>query len=703
MERRNMCTASRVVLAVFCIGIFFVGSSAIVYGAGFPAQMVNLPDGVGNNSALADDDVPEVTARVARISFLIGEAKIKRADSDEWEIATLNLPIVENDEIATGQNSRLEIQFDKDQHLRIAENSFLKITNLKDQGIAVSISLGTMSVRILSFDIGNSYFEIDAPKTTLAIQRAGSYRIDAGNDGDTQVRLSVTDSGEARVYSDDAGFTIQDGRTATIFIGGRFAGEWEMANARQFSDDFDNWTSARDNTVAAQLKDAYYDKYYDDDIYGAEDLDDNGDWVNTSSYGYVWRPSRSAISRYADWSPYRYGHWRWVGPFGWTWVNDEPWGWATYHHGRWFYDSGYWNWSPYGYYRQARSWWSPALVVISVVNNNICWYPLPYRRARYDYNWRYQRDHRRHPAGDRDDIAKVRPRPTQTPLGPPVRGGIYRKDGPIDELDKVPVNGVITIAKKDFGTTARTGRGATDDIARTVLSKRLEGPPDVELPAYSDVNRRFSRDIVTERPKADVTAKQIKLGAAERKSNSSLDQELRTKRFYGGREPGLDTNPPERVKGLKGGSFEPRKTGVIDRNPVLRQNDGEKVVTRRDSPRFDPPADIEAPRKTSPVRTPPYRQPPTPKDSPRFEPPAEIEAPRKAPPVRTPPYRQPPTPKDSPRFEATPEREKPKNVSPPQRQPTRREPPARSEPKQDEKPAPAKMKEYKKPNEPGRS
>ena len=92
----------------------------------------------------------------------------------------------------------------------------------------------------------------------------------------------------------------------------------------------------------------YYDKYYDRDIYGAEDLSDYGEWIYTRKYGYVWKPYPHGDKHYADWSPYRYGNWRWIPPYGWTWVNDEPWGWATYHHGRWIFADGYWAWTPYG-------------------------------------------------------------------------------------------------------------------------------------------------------------------------------------------------------------------------------------------------------------------------------------------------------------------------------------------------------------------
>src|SRR4051812_11952863 len=88
-----------------------------------------------------------VTARAGRISFQRGEAQIKRLGSQDWERTGLNLPIVEGDQITTGAGVRIEIQFSRDTFLRLAENSYLKITTLRDEGIAVSLSEGTMSIR----------------------------------------------------------------------------------------------------------------------------------------------------------------------------------------------------------------------------------------------------------------------------------------------------------------------------------------------------------------------------------------------------------------------------------------------------------------------------------------------------------------------------------------------------------------------------
>mgnify|MGYP006171352133 CR=1 FL=1 len=394
-----------------------------------------------------DDDIPEVTDRVARVSYVEGDVRLRRADSEEWEKVVLNLPIVEGDEIFSEEDSRFEIQFSGVQHLRATENTYIRIVTQNDDGIAVSVPQGSVNIFLTEFDKETSFFEIDAPQTTIAMQSAGSYRIDAGQPGDESVRVRVENDGEARVYSLSSGFTLQSGRAATVMTGGQFAGEWRLEDSGLFADRFDSWTAERERVIADRLANANYDEYYDDDIYGAEELNDYGDWVHTSDYGYVWRPWRSSISGWADWSPYRYGTWRWVDPFGWTWVNDEPWGWATYHYGRWVWYNGYWHWAPYSYYRTSRSWWRPALVVFTTWGNNYCWYPLPYRYAYYNYNRHYYSRYPRKPRGNRPGTGVPAPSPTPAPSGPggpvmtPAERLAWRTTPP---LQMIPPTGVVT-------------------------------------------------------------------------------------------------------------------------------------------------------------------------------------------------------------------------------------------------------------------
>ena len=674
-----------------------------------------------------DDSEPDdVTARVARVSLLQGEAKIKHADFDDWELVASNMPIVEGDEIVTEGGARLEIQFDSFSHLRLAEDSTLKVETLQDNGVALSLSQGTMSVRITQFDKANSYFEIDAPKTTVAIQQAGRYRIDAGFENSPQARIAVTDGGEARIYSDDDAFTLRSGRSASIQLGGDQPGDWEMADAAAGVDEFDTWTADRDQVIADLLKNSYYDQYYDRDIYGAEDLSGYGDWVHTNDYGYVWRPYQSVIGRYDNWSPYRYGQWRWIPPFGWTWVNDEPWGWATYHHGRWFYDHGFWNWSPYGYDRPHRSWWRPALVSITIINNDVCWYPLTYYSGYRNYNrWRDRKDWRRdHDRDGRRGDRRPGTWPTPSPIAgaspAPSPGGNPRWPGQKTPPSmSVPPNGIVTVASGQFGSGKGRFGTAPTSIARRILAKTSpDAEPVPDLPDGETVRTRMSPAIRTERPK-NILPETIQTGVMVRRTGSPMDDELRKTRIPVNR-------PQQRIKGQP---VEPRQaerpaapapeTGVMRRSESKRQTDVQTpavTTTQPTEPRNVPrtretnravqpmirkpkdPVTEDARPETPVIRPRPEERrvvqpapeerrvtPPTPGQD-RRVPPSEPEERRAAPPPR---QERPQAPRpETPTNQAPRREEQPRSAPPPKRD---NPPPQKSEPKEERRTLPPAM------------
>jgi hypothetical protein len=89
-----------------------------------------------------------------------------------------------------------------------------------------------------------------------------------------------------------------------------------------------------------------------------------GTWVNVSSYGRCWHPTRVE----ADWRPYCEGRWEWT-DCGWYWVSDEPWAWACYHYGSWVNVSGQgWFWVP-------DTEWAPSWVVWRESPDYIGWAP----------------------------------------------------------------------------------------------------------------------------------------------------------------------------------------------------------------------------------------------------------------------------------------------------------------------------------------
>jgi hypothetical protein len=655
-----MCSKGKVLWQMLLLMALFAGSVIFALGSRTAAQTINLPENVVVGAA--EEDEPDVTARVARISFIRGDAQVKRHDSDDWETATLNLPLVEGDEIATGADSRVEIQFDNYQHVRLAANSQLKIPVLKDQGIALSISTGTVSVRVTRFDKDGAYFEIDAPKTTVAIQKAGQYRIDAGQAGENSIRVSVTEKGEARVYSEDAGFTLKSGRTARVFITGDSADDWESDDYATFADEFDSWGHDRDSQIAQRLNSAYYGKYYDQDIYAADDLNAFGDWIYTSQYGYIWRPYSTAVASYVDWTPYRYGAWRWVPPFGWTWVNDEPWGWATYHYGRWVYYGGSWGWSPYGYYRYARSWWFPALVSINIVNNNYCWYPLGYHHHYHNYNAWYN-----HQGGNHGNPPPIRQtggiKPIPPSQDPPILGGVKpippSQNPPVSgttknlnvlaAADEIPPKGVVTVTAEDFGTRIKGGvRTAPPNIAKAVLVKQPDYTAASILPDYSAVRPKISRDLIVTKPSSDLVAASTTVGAAPRKDDAPLDDDLRSKRIRGGRPPGPH----------------PARPGAVERPPVkvLQQPDGPPVRQPQADPPLKPDPPQMPPVKASPRTDPPVRQMPPSYSPPVKQPPRVDTTPTRQPPRQEPPTKAPPVKSEPPPSKAQPS-SKPKDAS----------------------------------------
>ncbi len=97
-------------------------------------------------------------------------------------------------------------------------------------------------------------------------------------------------------------------------------------------------------------------------------LEPEGDWMETSNYGYVWQPRVAVESR--GWRPYTNGRWVYTDA-GWTWISEEPFGWATYHYGRWtrLRNVG-WVWVP-------GNEWAPAWVSWRKSDEYVGWAPLP--------------------------------------------------------------------------------------------------------------------------------------------------------------------------------------------------------------------------------------------------------------------------------------------------------------------------------------
>jgi hypothetical protein len=328
--------------------------------------MLFLFAGLAQAQSAADDDRADPPSRVARLSYVAGDLGFLPAGATDWSDADVNRPLTTGDRLSTGHDARAELELGGGT-LRIDGQTDLGVLDLNDQIAQLELTRGTLNLTVRQLEPGQSY-EIDTPTVALVLDQPGTFRVDIDDDG-TQVTAF---SGSAVVYGEDnAQRTINSGR------GYRFADSRLGAVAISEiggGDAFDAWCDSRDRRYAQSIS----RRYVSDDVVGYQDLDQYGDWQETSDYGAVWYPSRVGN----DWAPYRDGHWAYIAPWGWTWVDDSPWGYAPYHYGRWAHTRRGWGWIPGP--RDVRAIYAPALVAfvggggwsVGIGGVPVGWFPL---------------------------------------------------------------------------------------------------------------------------------------------------------------------------------------------------------------------------------------------------------------------------------------------------------------------------------------
>ncbi|MEZ5361013.1 MAG: FecR family protein [Bryobacterales bacterium] len=311
---------------------------------------------------------------VARISLTNGDVTTRRGDSGDWVAASVNTPLVEGDIIETGPGSRVEIQLDYSNLIRLDGSSTLEIAELGDRRFRVRLLDGRATYSELRG--GEADVDIETPFVAVRPRENGRYEIEV-QPGQTVVQVR---RGEAEVAMQDGVEKVNKGHLLAIRQGED--GRLDLRDGRdEPSSEWDQWNQMRDERLA---KSESY-RYVSRSVTGADDLDYYGDWSYVSGYGNCWYPRVNA-----GWSPYRNGRWTWVDYYGWSWVGYEPWGWAPYHYGRWFYSPVRgWGWWPgQSHYRYH---WRPALVAffgysgrnfsvgVGFGYGNVGWVPLaPY-------------------------------------------------------------------------------------------------------------------------------------------------------------------------------------------------------------------------------------------------------------------------------------------------------------------------------------
>lgn len=283
---------------------------------------------------------------VARISIINGDVSVKRGDSGEVTAAALNAPLMSQDYIHTGENSRAEVQFNSTDVLRMSANTDVHLADIEYNRYQIQIAAGTITFTV--YQNPRAQGEIDTPSVSVRPTQPGAYRITVRDDGTSEITVRA---GAAEIFSPRGTETLKPGQTM-LARGNASDPEFQMERAIPM-DEWDNWNDQCDQRYLKA--ESSEQKYVGADVYGTDSMEGYGQWQEDPDYGNVWVPTVAP-----GWAPYRYGRWVWEDYYGWTWVSYDPWGWAPYHWGRWNYGRWGWSWCPGGI--GVSPYWSPALV-----------------------------------------------------------------------------------------------------------------------------------------------------------------------------------------------------------------------------------------------------------------------------------------------------------------------------------------------------
>ena len=384
------------------VGIGFASILVAVVSAS--AEDIGTPNGLSAAAATAAAS----PGRVGRISLVSGKVGFRGPGEAVWSDAEINDPIAGGVSLRTDPQARALVRIGPDT-IALTESSEIAVANLNDRIAEIAVSHGRIDLDVPQLGKGETV-QIDIPRGGVWLLQPGRYDVNAGASDQSPWIAAFT--GSARFVVGGADIAIKAGDRVLLAGSGATAVTTEPASA----DEFAVWCGA--HAVDESRLAAPY--YVSPAMTGFAALDAAGSWKADRKYGEVWVPNALP----ADWAPYRYGHWRWMAPWGWSWIDDQPWGFAPSHYGRWADIDQHWIWVPGAY--TARPVYAPAVVAflgtpgvgLSYAAGSgpaVAWFPLAPGEVYwpgYNGDLDYIRDLN---AGDIADLEIIRLRPDGEP------------------------------------------------------------------------------------------------------------------------------------------------------------------------------------------------------------------------------------------------------------------------------------------------
>lgn len=304
-----------------------------------------------------------------RISMLDGDVQIYTPDTQDWAAASINMPLTAGSRIWVPDDSRAEIHIKGGVYIRLDRKTSLDLVSVENRSIQIYLDRG--HIYLNNVRGGTDYIQVDTPLSSAGIYENTIAMVDVSENGATEVSVL---KGYAYVESRSGKTRVSAGNS--IYINEDMYAKMSPLGP---SDEWERWNRQRDKRL---LEDSESARYLPDELKEfSSDFNQNGRWVYTRDYGYVWTPT---VIVSVGWSPYRIGRWVWIGGH-YVWISYEPWGWVPYHYGRWTFIIGIgWCWVPPPY---GAVYWGPGYVGWVYTPTYVAWVPLAPGEIYYGYGY----------------------------------------------------------------------------------------------------------------------------------------------------------------------------------------------------------------------------------------------------------------------------------------------------------------------------
>lgn len=290
----------------------------------------------------AQQQPPEASnIRAVRLSDVEGHVQVFNGEDTAFNQALQNMPAVEGMRFVTGEDGRLEIQFEDGSVARVTPNSSVTLSQLKR-------SPDGSTLTTIDANAGLTYYELNG--------RAGQYSVRFGPNSVTPIDSAIfrinLDGNPADLAVTHGTVHVSDGQSLALDVQTNHSIHFDTQNPGQYqqvpsvgADTWDQWNSDRDQALATLEENATTARAStgNPDDPGWDDLDYYGDWYNVPGYGMGWSPSGVG----SDWDPFGVGAWGYYSGVGYAWISAYSWGWWPYHCGAWnWFGSFGWMWFP---------------------------------------------------------------------------------------------------------------------------------------------------------------------------------------------------------------------------------------------------------------------------------------------------------------------------------------------------------------------